>query len=106
MVDDLQQFVLVEVRLGHDQLVDALAVEHGGQVAQVAEHGQIHAVGRRSDRADELVVDPAAARAECPVQVHEVVARAGEQGVAPRTQRVQHVFCDRLVAPAQRGDRG
>ena len=62
VVDDLQQLALAEVRVGHDQLVHALAVEHRRQVVQVAEHGQPDPVRRGRDRADELVVDPAAAR--------------------------------------------
>ena len=80
--DDLEQLAVVEVGVGHDQLVHARGLEDRGQVLHVTENRQIDPLGRRGDRADELVVDPAAGGAERTVQVRQVRARAGEQRVA------------------------
>ncbi len=105
LVDDLEQLALAEVRVRDDQLVHPLARQDRGQVAHGAEHRQAHALRRRSHGADELVVDPAAARAERPVQVREVLAGAGQQRVAARTQQPQHLAGEEVVARPQARDR-
>ena len=106
VVDDLQQLPFAEVGVRHDQLVHALAVEERGQVVHVAQHRQANAHGRRRDGADELVVDPAAARAERGAQACDVLAGARQQRVAPHAQLAKHLARDELVTRTEHRDGG
>ena len=90
--DDLDQLPLAEAGVGDDQLVHARLVEDGREIVQVAEDGQVDAVARGRERADELVVDPVPRRAERPVEVVDLLGRAGEERVPPRAERAQQVL--------------
>ena len=75
-----------------------------GQRGEVPQHRQAGAVGRDRDRADELVVDPAAARAERPAKARKALALADEDRPAPYPRELEQVARDDVVAPSQEPD--
>ena len=104
LLDDLDELPVVEVGVGHDQLVHVALRQHGRQRREVAQHRQAGAVGRDRNRADELVVDPAAARAERPPKAREALALADENRAPPDARELEQVAGDDVVASAQEAD--
>ena len=104
LLDELDELVVGHVAAVHDQLVDGCFREHARQVVERAEPRERDPVLRRRDRADELVVDPAARLAERAQQVRDVVALADQHRAAAHAEQVHDVARDPLVARAQEAD--
>ena len=102
--DDLEELPVAKVGVGDDQLVDPLGLEDRREILDVAEDGQIDAVRIGRERADELVVDPTARRAEGAMQMGDIGSRAGEERVPARSERPEHLARDEVVARPQGGD--
>ena len=88
-LDDLEQPRVVDPGVGDEQLVEGRAREHRLDAR----------VG--VDLADELVVDPAAARAERSRRCSRAAGVADEHDLAPHTGGAKDVSGDQLVARAE-----
>ena len=109
-LDDPQRAVLVDVGLGEDQLVGPNPRQHLVELVEPAEQRQAGRAGV-GDRADEVVVDPAAGCAERPVQRRERLALPDEDHAPADAEVMQDIAGDRRVgspeqADHQRGRRG
>ncbi len=81
-VDQLDRLLLREVGVGDDHLLHAVALQHGGEVGEVAERAQAVVGARRQrDVADEVHLAPVAA-AERMRDLVDVLAAADEQRAA------------------------
>ena len=103
LLDDLDQLAVVEVGVGHDQLVDVVLGQHRRERRELPEHLQARAVRRRGDGADEVVVDPATAGAERAAEASKALSGADEDGAPPDAGELEEVAGDDVVAASQAG---
>ncbi len=104
LLDDVDELAVADVGIRDDQLVDLARGEHRGQRGEPAEDGKACSVGRARDRADELVLDPAAARAKGPSQPREVLALADENCAPPDAGELEQVAGDDVIAAPKQPD--
>ncbi len=91
LLDELEQLALGVTTVGDDQLVHVVLAQDARDGVEAAEHGQVACVAVRSDRAEVLVSDAAAIRAEHPPQVGELFSLSDEHRSPSRAGKAENV---------------
>ena len=102
-LDDLEDGLLVEVRLGQHELVGPPVLEQHRQLLE--RRAERRRPGRGGEGADDLDTDPPARRTELPLEIGERVPLPDEQQTATHPRAAHQLERDRVVGRPQEPDR-